>query len=362
MVVMMTTLKMAQQRRRFSRFPADSPAGFWFLAAIVAFAALALAVHGSTDPSDVQGLQVLYTSLNSPSQLTNWKSSGGDPCAESWKGVTCEGSAVISIEISGLGLSGTLGYLLTNLMSLRNFDLSNNNIHDAIPYQLPPNLTSLNLAGNNLSGNLPYSISTMVSLTYLNTSRNSLSTSIGDVFANLTKLGTIDLSFNNLSGDLPSSFTSLTNLSSLYLQSNQLTGSLDVFTSLPLTTLNVANNHFSGWIPQELISIPTFIYGGNTFANGPAPPPPPYTPPPPGKSRENRTRSGSSPPSTTKGSDSSTSGSSEGLATGAIVGIVVGALLLVLVLVLAFCFCSRKNRMEGGRASSVGSQTTAKPN
>ncbi|XP_031397717.1 protein STRUBBELIG-RECEPTOR FAMILY 8 isoform X1 [Punica granatum] len=265
-------------------------------------------------------------------------------------------------EISGLGLSGTLGYLLTNLMSLRNFDLSNNNIHDAIPYQLPPNLTSLNLAGNNLSGNLPYSISTMVSLTYLNTSRNSLSTSIGDVFANLTKLGTIDLSFNNLSGDLPSSFTSLTNLSSLYLQSNQLTGSLDVFTSLPLTTLNVANNHFSGWIPQELISIPTFIYGGNTFANGPAPPPPPYMPPPPGKSRENRTRSGSSPPSTTKGSDSSTSGSSEGLATGAIVGIVVGALLLVLVLVLAFCFCSRKNRMEGGRASSVGSQTTAKPN
>lgn len=45
----------------------------------------------------VGALQVMYTSLNSPSQLTNWKGSGGDPCAESWKGVTCEGSAVVSM-------------------------------------------------------------------------------------------------------------------------------------------------------------------------------------------------------------------------------------------------------------------------
>lgn len=99
----------------------------------------------------VQPLQVLYTSLNSPSKLTNWKSSGGDPCGESWKGITCEGSAVVSMyeciwqiwffelnlvvqsvwdlvngsycccnsEISGLGLNGTMGYLLSNLKSLR---------------------------------------------------------------------------------------------------------------------------------------------------------------------------------------------------------------------------------------------------
>jgi len=50
----------------------------------------------------VQALQVMYTSLNSPSQLTNWKSNGGDPCAESWKGITCEGSAVVSMWESAL--------------------------------------------------------------------------------------------------------------------------------------------------------------------------------------------------------------------------------------------------------------------
>ncbi|GLT62881.1 hypothetical protein SLA2020_354840 [Shorea laevis] len=117
----------------------------------------------------------MYTSLNSPSQLTNWKSIGGDPCGESWKGVTCQGSAVVSIDLSGLGLTGTMGYLLSGLLSLGTLDLSDNNIHDTIPYQLPPNLTSLNLAGNSLIENLPYSISTMVYFTYLNASHKSLS-------------------------------------------------------------------------------------------------------------------------------------------------------------------------------------------
>lgn len=78
-------------------------------------------------------------------------------------------------EVSGLGLSGTMGYLLSDLLSLRKLcvlllscsydsfcmahtsnsiflivlfflfssDLSDNNFHDIIPYQLPPNLTSL---------------------------------------------------------------------------------------------------------------------------------------------------------------------------------------------------------------------------
>ena len=45
----------------------------------------------------VQALQVLYTSLNSPSQLTNWKNGGSDPCGESWKGITCDRSAVVSM-------------------------------------------------------------------------------------------------------------------------------------------------------------------------------------------------------------------------------------------------------------------------
>nr|XP_011460016.1 PREDICTED: protein STRUBBELIG-RECEPTOR FAMILY 8 [Fragaria vesca subsp. vesca] len=302
-------------------------------------------ISGTTDASDVQALQVMYTSVNSPPQLTNWKSSGGDPCGESWKGVTCEGTAVVAIEVSGLGLSGTMGYLLSDLLSLRKFDLSDNNFHDIIPYQLPPNLTSLNLARNNFSGNLPYSISAMGSLNYLNVSHNSLSQSIQDIFANLS-LATLDLSLNNFSGDIPVSFSSLSNLSALYVQNNQLTGSLNALTGLPLTTLNVANNHFSGWIPRELSSLQTFIYDGNSFDNGPAPPPPPYMPSPPGRPSSNRNHSGpgTRPPRT------ESSESKKGLTAGALVGIIVGSVFVALILLLAIFFCIRKYKREGSVA------------
>ncbi|KAF5728901.1 hypothetical protein HS088_TW21G01055 [Tripterygium wilfordii] len=331
--------------------------GFLWLALI---SALPL-VLCNTDANDVQALQVMYSSLNNPSQLTNWKSGGGDPCGESWKGVACEGSAVVSIDVSGLGLNGTLGYLLSNLMSLRKFDLSNNNIQDSIPYQLPPNLTSLNLARNNFSGNLPYSFANMGSLTFLNVSHNFLMLSIGDVFGSHAGMTTLDLSFNNFSGDLPNSLSSLSNLSTLYLQNNQFTGSLSVLTSLPLTTLNVANNHFSGWIPQELSTIPSFIFDGNSFDNGPAPPPPPYTPPPPGSSRRNRSREHAPPDS-----NGQSSNSDKGLTAGHIVGIVLGSVFLLVVALVAVIFCIRKNkkkessvRTPRGSLSVVSNDVTA---
>ncbi|KAF8391590.1 hypothetical protein HHK36_023896 [Tetracentron sinense] len=372
--------------------------------ALAAFAFLftPLLVFATTDPSDVQAIQVIYSSLNNPSQLTGWKSSGGDPCGESWKGVTCEGSAVVAIQVPGLGLTGTMGYLLSDLLSLRTLDLSNNNIHDTIPYQIPPNLTSLNLASNNLSGNLPYSISAMVSLNYLNISHNSLSQTIGDIFANLEGLSVLsgdmllfsmdfsypstslqiqllfidhrpmeatihdilaiprDLSFNNFTGDLPNSFSSLSNLSTLYIQNNQLTGSVNLLTDLPLTNLNIAKNRFSGWMPRELNSIPNFKYDGNFFDNGPAPPPLPYTSPPPGRTHSNRNHSGSGT-RTPRGPDGQAShpdneNNKNGLTAGPIVGIVLGSTLVVLcaLLALVYCFRKRKHGKESNARASTG--------
>ncbi|GER56297.1 kinase [Striga asiatica] len=334
-----------------------------FVAIATLIAGFFAAVDATTDPNDVQGLQVLYTSLNSPPQLTGWKSSGGDPCGESWSGITCQGSSVVSIQLSGMGLNGTMGYLLNKLASVTTLDMSNNNIHDSIPYQLPPNLTSLNVAGNNLSGNIPYSLSNMGSLNYLNISRNIMSQSIGDMFANHSALATLDISFNSFAGDLPPSFTSLTNLSTLLAQNNQLTGSLGVLVGLPLTTLNVANNHFSGWIPQELITIPNFVYNGNTFSNGPAPPPPPYTAPPPGRSRNNNGTQSSPPRAHNPNANVPINSHNErknGLTAGAIVGIVIGCGVGAILLLLALVFCLRKgNKKEVAARLSIGSQTAS---
>eukprot|EP00249_Psilotum_nudum_P004951 c18454_g1_i4 orf=536-2632(+) len=278
--------------------------------------------YGDTNQADTGALQNLYTSLNSPSQLTGWSANGGDPCGQSWKGVRCSSSAVTQITLSGLGLTGSsLGYQLSQLTSLTVLDLSNNHISGGLPYQLPPNLERLNIAGNSFSnGNLPYSISTMTNLAYL------------------------DLSFNTLTGNLPQSFSSLFSLSTLYLQNNQLSGDLNVLASLSLHDLNVENNQFTGWIPSTFSSIPNLKDGGNNFNTSPAPPPPPYTPPP-------HKAGGETPNSENTGSPSDSSKSSKGssgttLHGGAIAGIVIAGMLIVIVAVLVLAFYLRRYRKD----------------
>ncbi|KAJ6321099.1 hypothetical protein OIU78_016328, partial [Salix suchowensis] len=89
---------------------------FGFL--IVSLGILTTLVHSKTDSEDVSALNVMFTNLNSPSKLSGWKSSGGDPCGDSWEGIQCLGSSVTQIKLSGLGLTGSLGYQLSNLKSV----------------------------------------------------------------------------------------------------------------------------------------------------------------------------------------------------------------------------------------------------
>ncbi|KAL0354410.1 UNVERIFIED_CONTAM: protein STRUBBELIG-RECEPTOR FAMILY 7 [Sesamum radiatum] len=270
--------------------------------------------NADTDPTDASTLNIMYTSLNSPQQLTNWKPNGGDPCGESWKGVTCSGSKVTEIKIPGLSLTGNMGYQLDRLTSVTTFDISNNNLGNQIPFQLPPNVQRLNLAGNGFNGGLPYSISLMTSLRYL------------------------DFSFNSLTDNLPQSFQSLTNINDMYLQNNQFTGTLDVLANLPLQNLNVENNHFTGWIPEQLKGI-NLKTSGNSFNSGPAPPPPPGTPP---ATRPNRNhRSGGGGGSSNDGG-SGNGGSKSGIGGGAIAGIVISV--LVVGAIAAFFIVKKRSR------------------
>ncbi|OEL38287.1 Protein STRUBBELIG-RECEPTOR FAMILY 8 [Dichanthelium oligosanthes] len=180
-------------------------------------------------------------------------------------------------------------------------DLSFNNIAGEIPPTLPPNVEYLNLAANKFEGNIPSSLPWLHSLKYLNFSYNKLSGVIGDVFVNMDSLETMDLSFNAFSGDLPRSFSTLTNLRYLYLHHNEFTGSVILLAGLPLSFLNIENNHFSGYVPGTFESIPELRIDGNQFQPGfryasssftrrthspppqslPPPSPPPPTPPPP---------------------------------------------------------------------------------
>ncbi|KAL6883361.1 hypothetical protein ACP4OV_010775 [Aristida adscensionis] len=296
-------------------------------------------VAAATDANDVSALNTLFTSMNSPGQLSGWKASGGDPCGEHWQGITCSGSSVTRIKLPSLGLSGNLAYNMNNMDSLVELDMSQNNLGGGqqIPYNLPnKKLERLNLAGNQFSGSVPYSISTMPKLQYLNLNHNQLQGDITDIFSNLPSLTTVDLSFNSLTGNLPQSFTSLSSLKTLYLQNNQLTGSINVLANLPLDDLNVANNRFTGWIPNELKKINSLQTDGNSWSTSPAPPPPPFTAPPHSRNRRK------SPGQHSDGSDNSSSGGSSGIGAGAIAGIVISV--LVVGAVVAFFLIKRKQR------------------
>ncbi|KAK8514261.1 hypothetical protein V6N12_008974 [Hibiscus sabdariffa] len=155
-------------------------------------------VHSKTDSPDVSALNVMFKSLNKPSQLHGWQSSGGDPCGDSWEGITCSDSSVTEI------------------------DVSKNNLNGDIPYQLPPNAQHIDLSENNFNGNVPYSISQM------------------------TNLEEVDVSNNQLSDKLPDSLANLSNLNTLHLQNNQFTGTINVLTDLPLNDLTGGNSWITG--------------------------------------------------------------------------------------------------------------------
>ncbi|KAE9595852.1 hypothetical protein Lal_00031027 [Lupinus albus] len=307
--------------------------------------------NGDTDQNDVASLKVMFQSMNSPSQL-NWPQDGNDPCGQSWKGITCSGNRVTEIKLPGLELSGTLGYQLQSLTSVTTLDLSNNNLDGAIPYQLPPNVARLNLANNNFSGMVPYSLSDMTSLRDLNLGHNQLQQALNVNFQKLTSLSTLDLSFNSLTGDLPQTLSSLSSTSTMYLQNNQFTGTINVLANLPLETLNVENNKFSGWIPEQLKSI-NIKTDGNTWSSGPAPPPPPGTPPVT-KTNPDHKSGGHSTPS---GSGTSDGGKKSGIGGGAIAGIVIS--ILVVGAIVAFFLVKRKSKKSSSDVEKLNNQPLA---
>ncbi|XP_008383284.4 receptor-like protein EIX2 [Malus domestica] len=83
---------------------------------------------------------------------------------------------------------------------------------------------SVDLSSNNLQGEIPEEVSSLIELGTLNLSMNQLSGKIPSKIGNLRLLENLDLSLNHLSGHIPQSLSSLTFLSHLNLSYNNLTG------------------------------------------------------------------------------------------------------------------------------------------
>ncbi|KAF8661978.1 hypothetical protein HU200_056592 [Digitaria exilis] len=94
----------------------------------------------------------------------------------------------------------------TQLVYMVSIDLSSNNLDGNVPEEVGSlvGLINLNLSFNHLTGNIPYQIGTLQLLESLDLSHNQLSGEIPGTLSNLTSLGDLNLSYNSLTGSIPS--------------------------------------------------------------------------------------------------------------------------------------------------------------
>ena len=101
-----------------------------------------------------------------------------------------------------------------------------------------PLVRIVDLSCNNLSGGIPFEISSLFGLQSLNLSRNHLMGRIPENIEGMKYLESLDLSNNHLSGEIPQSITNLTFLSCLVLGKSGL-----VFPKLTNVTIHMNSTH-----------------------------------------------------------------------------------------------------------------------
>ncbi|XP_059283207.1 receptor-like protein EIX1 isoform X1 [Lycium ferocissimum] len=88
---------------------------------------------------------------------------------------------------------------------VKSIDLSSNNLVGEIPIEITSllGLHGLNLSINNLTGSIPLRLGQMRALNFLDLNRNDLSGEIPAGLSQLSHLGVLNLSYNNFSGRIP---------------------------------------------------------------------------------------------------------------------------------------------------------------
>ncbi|XP_031380651.1 probable LRR receptor-like serine/threonine-protein kinase At1g67720 isoform X1 [Punica granatum] len=139
-----------------------------------------LPMGGRTLTRDVMAMEDLAETFDNPP--SDWS---GDPCLpkdHSWTGVTCSDgnlARVVSLNLTGIGLSGTLPSTLGNLTAL----------------------STLWLGGNKLSGNIPD-------------------------MGTMRELKSLHLENNQFEGPIPKSLGELPEIQEIFLQNNKFTGGI----------------------------------------------------------------------------------------------------------------------------------------
>jgi len=113
-------------------------------------------------------------------------------------------------------------------------------------------LQTISLAYNQLTGSIPASFAALDQLSYMNFSHNSLS-SIPAQVGDIQSLSELIVNYNNLEGPLPNELANCTFLGHLDVTGNRLTGLPDL-SAQPMGALKLSHNQFSGPIPAWIAS------------------------------------------------------------------------------------------------------------
>jgi hypothetical protein len=220
---------------------------------------------------DTLFLLELQQSLNA-TKVMDWKFSIAGPC-NNWTGVTCGSFGLVaSLNLSGLGLTGSIPDEIATLSYITSLDLSNNNFNGNIPSSLGSlrQLQHLDLSGTSMV-NPPDTLADLSNLTYL-----ALPSSIGTLSSSLSSsLATLSLSYLSVGSANVSCFstcpTAPLNTSSPICTS---------FCSSACTACSAqapsATKIPSGTPPAAAPTVPS----PPASPRPPPPPPPPYIPPP----------------------------------------------------------------------------------
>ncbi|XVF78966.1 hypothetical protein PTKIN_Ptkin14bG0180800 [Pterospermum kingtungense] len=218
----------------------------------------------TTDQLALLALKSQITHETGSLLTTNWSTSTS-VC--NWIGVTCGSSdhRVTALNLSDMGLTGTIQPHLGNLSFLTSLDFSHNSLYGSLPIELANlhRLKYLNFGNNSFIGDIPSWFGSFTELQSLFLFKNNFTGVVPSTLGNLSKLEVMVLYENDLRGQIPATIANLSNLKKLNLLANQLSGSLqsEMFDHLPqLWFLHLAENQLSGIFPTSLFKCKKIEY------------------------------------------------------------------------------------------------------